>query len=185
MDANTSQSGAGGVVPCWSCKGPVAGRALFCPVCGAVQGPGQVDHFTRLGLVRTFEIDQETLDRQYFGLQRRLHPDRFATRTARERALSQAQATALNEAYETLKEPLKRAVYMLKLAGRTVDIAGTATVSDPELLMEAMEMRGELAEADSVAAVAGVSARADAEVLAASAPFRPPSRPRTWTGSGI
>jgi len=151
------------VVPCWSCKGPVAARALFCSTCGAVQGPGPVDHFTRLGLPQSYDIDLELLEKQYFGFQRRLHPDRFATRTPKERALSQRQATALNEAYNTLKDPLARAAYLLKLKGRTVDIDNAATVKDPALLMEAMEMREALAEAASVEQVAELAARAEAD----------------------
>lgn len=155
------------VVPCWSCKGPVASRALFCSVCGAVQGPGAVDHFTRLGLRPTFELDMDELERQYFGFQRRLHPDRFAAKSPKERALSQSQATALNEAYETLKDPLKRAAYLLGLLGHPVDLTACGTISDPELLMEQMEKREALAEADSVDRITRLSADADAEVLAA------------------
>ncbi len=154
------------VVACWSCKGPVAGRALFCSVCGAVQGPGAVDHYTRLGMVATFDVDIDLLERQYFGFQRRLHPDRFAGKSGREKALSQMQATALNEAYETLKDPLKRAAYLLKLRGREVDLTACGTINDPELLMEQMEKREAIAEADSVEAITGLSAEADSDVLA-------------------
>lgn len=153
------------VHPCWSCKGPVASRALFCSTCSAVQGPGSVDHFSRLGLVRSFELNLADLDRQYFGFQRRLHPDRFATRTPRERSLSQQQAVALNEAYETLKDPLRRAGYLLRLAGRVVDVDSAATIADPTLLMEAMEMREALAEAETPEAVGAVAAKADQDVL--------------------
>ncbi|MBF0372315.1 MAG: Fe-S protein assembly co-chaperone HscB [Alphaproteobacteria bacterium] len=155
----------GALSPCWSCKGPVIQRALFCSTCAAVQGPGVVDHFTRLGMSRSFDVDMVTLDHNYFDLQRRLHPDRFSGRTARERALSQSQAVAVNDAYETLKDPLKRAAYMLSLEGRKVDIHGTATIDDPELLMEAMEMREALADAETRAAIDKVAARAEAQVL--------------------
>jgi Fe-S protein assembly co-chaperone HscB len=160
-------SAVAAVVPCWSCKGPVASRALFCSVCGAVQGPGAVDHFSRLGLRPTFELDMDDLERQYFGFQRRLHPDRFAAKSPKERALSQSQATALNEAYETLKDPLKRAAYLLDLLGAKVDLTACGTISDPELLMEQMEKREALAEADTVDRITRLSAEADAEVLAA------------------
>jgi molecular chaperone HscB len=129
-----------------------------------VQPPGNVDHFTRLGLRSGYALEMTELDRQYFGFQRRLHPDRFATRSPKERALSQQQATALNEAYETLKDPLKRAAYLLRLAGCSVDIEQSATVSDPELLMEAMEMREALAEAETPEAVAVLAAKAEDDV---------------------
>lgn len=163
------RSTSGAVVPCWSCKGPISQLALFCSTCGAVQPPGKIDHFTRLGLRQDFAIEPAELDRHYFGFQRRLHPDRFATRSAKERALSQQQATALNEAYETLKDPLKRAAYLLRLAGRVVDIDQAGTVDDPALLMEAMEMREALAEADSAEAVAALAQQAEADVAACQA----------------
>lgn len=157
---------AAAVVPCWSCKGPVAARALFCSVCGAVQGPGAIDHFTRLGLQPTFDIDLDLLEKQYFGFQRRLHPDRFAAKSPKERALSQSQATALNEAYETLKDSLKRAAYLLDLKGRKVDLTACGTISDPELLMEQMEKREAIAEADTLERITKLSADADSEVIA-------------------
>ena len=159
-------SAAAALLPCWSCKGPVAARALFCSTCGAVQAPGQADHFTRLGLPRGFALAAADLDRQYFGFQRRLHPDRFATRSPKERALSQQQATALNDAYETLKDPLRRAAYLLRLAGRVVDVEQAGTVDDPALLMEAMEMREALAEAAEPEAVAALQAKAERDVAA-------------------
>jgi molecular chaperone HscB len=141
---------ANGVIPCWSCKGPVSNCALFCGVCDAVQQPGQMDHFTRLDVETTFDIDTKALDGRYFDLQRRLHPDRFATRTSRERALSQQQATSLNDAYETLRDDLKRADYLvgLKVSGSSPE--GCNQITDPVVLMEAMERREALAEAETV-----------------------------------
>ena len=148
---------------CWSCHGPNAADALFCSTCRAVQPPRPLDHFTRLGLRRDFGIDEKELDRRYFAAQRQLHPDRFATRSARERAISQSQAVALNEAYETLKTPLTRAQYMLKLNGIDVNPDGCQTVNDPALLMEQMERREALAEAETQAAVAAIMAATQAE----------------------
>lgn len=166
MSASVATAAAAAVVPCWSCKGPVAARALFCSVCGAVQGPGTIDHFSRLGMQPTFDVDLDLLEKQYFGFQRRLHPDRFAAKSAKERALSQSQATALNEAYETLKDPLKRAAYVLELKGHKVDLTACGTINDPVLLMEQMEKREAIAEADTVEAITKLSAAADSEVIA-------------------
>lgn len=146
-----ARAAAAGVGACWSCHGPVVGEVLFCPICNAVQPPGQRDHFRRLGLPVTFDIDKADLDRRYFELQRRLHPDRFATKSAKEKALSQQQATSLNEAYETLHDPLKRAVYILHLHGVDVLTEGCNQLNDPVVLMEAMEMHEALAATHSVA----------------------------------
>ena len=153
-----------GVIACWSCKGPVARVNPLCETCGAVQPPGQLDHFHRLGLAASFDIDVAALDQLYFDLQRRLHPDRFVTRSPREKAISQLQATAINDAYETLKEPLRRADYLVHLRGMAVLPEGCNLVNDQELLIESMELREALADAETVAEVDALSARANADI---------------------
>ncbi len=149
---------------CWSCRGPVAATALFCATCRAVQPPRAVDHFARLGLPVAFAVDAAELARRYFAAQRQLHPDRFATRTARERAISQSQAVSLNEAYETLKDPLARAVYLLSLKGVVSNPDGCHTVNDPTLLMEQMERREALLEADTAEAASAIAHEAVSHV---------------------
>ena len=146
MDVATATDGQT-TAACWSCKGPVAAGLLFCPTCEAIQPPGQADRFTRFGQPAGFDIDEAALETVYFDLQRKLHPDRFATASPKEKALSQSQAIAVNEAYETLRDPLRRAAYLLTLKGRTADVDRDATINDPELLMESMEAREALAEA--------------------------------------
>lgn len=151
-------------VACWSCRGPVMAGDAFCATCKAVQPPGQLDHFARLGLARGFALDGAEIDRRYFRLQRQLHPDRFATRGPRERALSQQQATSLNEAYETLKDPLARAGYLLRLSGIEVNAEGCNTLTDPVLLTEAMELREALADAADLAGVEDIARRAQIDI---------------------
>jgi molecular chaperone HscB len=154
---------ASDVVACWSCRGPVEAAALFCPTCAVVQPPGRTDHFARLGLSVDYAVDPALLDCRYFERQRLLHPDRFATRTPRERALSQQQATTINEAYETLKDPLRRADYLLHLTRDAANPDGCNLVNDPELLTEAMEMREALAEASSPEEIGSLERRAAAD----------------------
>lgn len=149
---------------CWSCKGPMSPSALFCVTCEAVQGPAAVDHFVRMGLERTFDLDIPALDRLYFDLQRQLHPDRFATKAPKEKALSQRQATALNDAYETLKDPLKRADYLVHLEGVDVLPEGCNLVQDQSILIEAMEMREKLAMAETMAALNEIQRETKVEV---------------------
>ena len=159
-------TGAGSeFTPCWSCKGPVAGRALFCHTCGAVQGPGVVDHFTRLGLEPSFDLDDARLEKQYLGFQRVLHPDRFAGKPAKERVIAESQAVALNEAYAILGDPLHRATYLLHLRGVTSDVAAEKTVSDKALLMEALEKREALSEAESADAIEKLMSSAGASAI--------------------
>ena len=150
--------------PCWSCKGPVPVANLFCPTCEAVQGPAPVSHFERLGIDVTFDVDVAAIDRLYFDLQRQLHPDRFATKAPKEKALSQQQATALNDAYEVLKDPLKRADYMVHILGVDVFPEGCNLVNDQAILIEAMEMREKLMMADSMNALNDIQRDTKSEI---------------------
>lgn len=159
--------GAAAAAACWACRAPAEG--LFCPGCGAVQPPGDRDHFTRLGVAPGFALDAADLDRRYFALQRQLHPDRFVKKSPRERAISQSQAASLNAAYEILRDPLSRAVYLLRLQGIDLEPAGGQTISDPVLLMEAMEMREALAEAADDHAVLAIGGQVEADRAAAQA----------------
>lgn len=153
-----------GIIACWSCKGPVEQVSPFCETCSAVQPPGQLDHFGRLGIAVSYDVNIADLDQLYFDLQRHLHPDRFVTRSAREKAISQLQATALNDAYETLKDPLRRADYLIHLRGMEVLPEGCNLINDQELLMETMELREALAEAETAAQVDVLSQRADEDI---------------------
>lgn len=152
------------VTACWSCKGPVASGLLFCETCRAIQPPGEVGHFDRLGLPIGFDIEPAALEKAYFANQRLLHPDRFASKSGREKALSGQQAAALNEAYETLKDPLRRAAYLIECTGGTAAIGDNVTVQDPELLMEQMELREALSEADSPEEAEAFATRARASI---------------------
>jgi molecular chaperone HscB len=156
---------SGDLNPCWSCKEPVAARALFCHACGAIQPAGNVDHFARLGVPRSFDVDGDKVEKQYLGFQRVLHPDRFVAKSPKERAIAESQAADMNLAYETLKDPLRRAAYLLKLVGRDAAVSQDQTVNDPALLMEAMEAREELSEAATVDEVEKLQVEAGAKAI--------------------
>lgn len=151
---------ASGFTACWSCRGPVAAAAFFCHVCGAIQPPRPQDPFDRLGFEPRFDLALADLDKRYTGFQRNLHPDRFARKSPKERAIAESQAMSLNESYEALKDPAKRAAALLRRAGRDTPTADARTIEDPELLMEAMEAREALAEAADLAAVDRLAERA-------------------------
>jgi molecular chaperone HscB len=118
-----------------------------------------MDHFARLGVPAALDLEPASLDKAYFTRQRQWHPDRFVARPADERARASAEAAALNDAYRTLKDPLSRAVYLASLKGVDFPDDGK-TIDDPELLMEAMEAREELHEADTAEAVEHLAAKA-------------------------
>jgi molecular chaperone HscB len=145
---------------CWSCGGTTDG--LFCAQCNALQPPQPVDLFARLGVTAAFDLDGSLLERRYFELQRKLHPDKFASRGAKEREYSLQHTANLNEAHKVLRSPLLRAEYLLRHRGHRMP-DGEHTVADPEILMHAMEMREALAEAATRAEVDAVAAEARAE----------------------
>jgi molecular chaperone HscB len=118
-----------------------------------------MDHFARLGLPAALELAPASLDRAYFALQRQWHPDRFANRPPHQRARASAEAAALNDAYRTLKDPLSRAIYLAGMNGVALPGDGK-TIDDPDLLMEAMEAREALHEADTVEAIDKLAAAA-------------------------
>lgn len=122
-----------------------------------------MDHFARLGLPAALELEPAALDKAYFALQRQWHPDRFVARPADERAKASTEAASLNDAYRTLKDPISRALYLAQLRG--VEMPGDGkTIGDPELLMEAMEAREALHEAETSQVVDSLAARAAADL---------------------
>jgi len=102
----------------------------------------KADYFAVLGVERRYELDMAELERRYRELSRAVHPDRFATADARARRASLQRSVQLNEAWRTLKEPFRRAEYLLSLAG-----VALAKEVPPALLMETLELREELGEA--------------------------------------
>ncbi|OEF28621.1 co-chaperone HscB [Vibrio rumoiensis] len=99
-----------------------------------------MNHFELFGLSNQFELDSNTLSEKFRDLQRRFHPDKFASSSERDRLLAVQKAAEINDAYQTLKSPISRAEYILLIQG--VDIrAEQQTMSDPEFLMEQMELR--------------------------------------------
>ena len=98
------------------------------------------NHFELFGLPRRFVVDAAALEARYRELQREVHPDRFAAAPEIERRASMQLATRVNEAYQTLKSPLRRAVYILRLRGVDPEFE-TNTAMQPEFLMEQMSWR--------------------------------------------
>ena len=106
------------------------------------------DHFSLFELPARFRLDAALLDRRYLEMQSRVHPDRFAAADAGSQRLSLQGATLVNEAFATLKDPLKRAQYLLALRGVEQD-PQKSTLNDPAFLMQQMELREALAAVSS------------------------------------
>ena len=104
--------------------------------------------FTLFELPVSFQIDSDLLHRRYQELQKAVHPDHHATGSESEKLLAIQKASEVNDAYETLKQPLTRAEYMVAEHGFDVRHE-QATIRDGMFLMQQMELREELEEIGS------------------------------------
>ncbi|MGA2569188.1 MAG: Fe-S protein assembly co-chaperone HscB [Terracidiphilus sp.] len=107
-------------VSCWSCSVAHNESTLFCPHCSKIQPPRGGDCFSVFGLKPHLNLDLAALEREFHRLSRKLHPDRFARAGEDEKQWSLADTALLNDAYRTLKDPLRRTEYLLKLQGTDV-----------------------------------------------------------------
>ena len=105
-----------------------------------------VDHFQLFGLARSYRIDIAQLEQQYRALQAQVHPDKSAHLPDAEQRLAMQRATLVNEAYQTLRSPLRRARYLLSLYGVDTQEENN-TVMPLDFLMAQMEWREAVAEA--------------------------------------
>ncbi len=91
--------------------------AHFCASCGKVQPPAPVDYFTFFGLPPKLNLNIAALEKDFYELSRKLHPDLNARAGSQEQEWSLEQSSLLNDAYRTLRDPIKRTQYLLKLEG--------------------------------------------------------------------
>jgi molecular chaperone HscB len=118
-----------------------------------------MNYFEFFGLPRKLTLDVVALEKQFYTMSRRLHPDRFAAKPLAEQEAALAQSSLLNDAYRTLKDPILRTQYLLKLEGveleeqsKAATEAARATgtekkqVVPPELLEEVFELNMQLQE---------------------------------------
>ena len=101
--------------------------------------------FELFGLPVSYTIDNTALRERYRELQRSVHPDRYASASQQEQRLAMQGSTFINEAFETLKDPLGRAQYMLRLLGGDIG-SDNETIKDTAFLMEQLELREALSE---------------------------------------
>ncbi len=107
------------------------------------------DHFTLFGLAPRYAIDEKMLSATYQSLQQTVHPDRFAQASEADKRAAMQSSAQVNEAYKALRDPLARAAYLCELKGAPVK-AERHTAMPPRFLMQQMQWREQLAEAQSL-----------------------------------
>jgi molecular chaperone HscB len=106
----------------------------------------QSNDFELFGLPEQFQQDGDAIDARWKQLQREAHPDRFAAQGAAAQRVAMQWSVRINEAYQRLKEPIKRAAYLCELRGAPIS-AENNTAMPAQFLVEQMEWREELDEA--------------------------------------
>jgi molecular chaperone HscB len=163
-------SAVGGVatlpVKCASCDRPLD-SPLVCVGCRALYSSEGLSHFQLLGIEPRFDLDAGELRRRYLALTREIHPDRGA---AQQQDQALRCSAALNEAYEVLRRPQKRAEYLLELLGGPS--AATDRSVEQSVLTETLLLSEELQEAHAAGDAAALEsvrrkARARRDELAA------------------
>jgi molecular chaperone HscB len=110
------------------------------------------DDFTLFGLAERYTLEGAKLDQRWRELQTEVHPDRFAAQGAAAQRIAMQWSVRVNQAYQRLKDPLKRAAYLCERRGSPVD-AERNTAMPREFLVQQMAWREALEEAGDGAAV--------------------------------
>lgn len=118
----------------------------------------QSSDFELFGLVARFAQDRSVIDARWKDLQREAHPDKFAAQGSAAQRLAMQWSVRINEAYQRLKDPLKRAAYLCELNAAPVN-AENNTAMPTEFLMQQMSWREALDEADSLADLEDLAAQ--------------------------
>lgn len=142
------------------------------------------NYFTIFTLPAKLVVDTAALEKSFYALSRRLHPDRFAARSAEEQEAALAESSRLNDAYRTLKDPIARTEYLLKLEGVELEeqskaateaarASGTAKkqIVPEDLLEEAFELNMQLEEMRAAKKMGEDDPQLRSDLLAAKAGF--------------
>jgi len=122
---------------CRECGGGAPVDAHFCPQCTKILSLGRHgDYFAFLGLPRKLNLDTADLDRRFRELSRQFHPDYFYNATPSERRASLERSSYLNDAYRTLKDPIARIEYLLRIEGLAARGPEEASRQVPPSLLE-------------------------------------------------
>lgn len=130
---------------CWSC-GKTSEEVHFCSSCNSLQPPTR-NYYDFFGMDHRLAVDLKELEKRFYTLSRRLHPDVYFRRPAVERQYSLDATAILNDGYRTLRDPVARAEYLLREEGFDIGEQKGNHVP-PELLEEVFELNMALEESD-------------------------------------
>jgi len=143
MSLTKSKAKTGSV--CWNCGAESVG-AHFCAACDKIQPlPRETSYFRFFDLPDKLQIDVAELEQRFHKLSWKLHPDNFVRAGEYERELSLERSSELNDAFRTLRDPIRRVEYLLRRAGLRKD-GQSKQQAPPELLEKVFRMNESLDE---------------------------------------
>ena len=123
--------------------GAVLSGGHFCETCDRIQPVASpTDFFAFIGLPRKLGLDEAELEKSFYALSRRFHPDYFMSASEAERQASMERSSMLNDAYRTLRDRIARAEYLLSLEG----YKEAEKKAPPDLLEEVFELNMQIEE---------------------------------------
>ena len=117
----------------------------------------QQNYFELFQLPVSFDVDVEDLANRHRAIIARVHPDQFAHKSVMEQRVALQWAPFANEAFDTLKSPIARAQYLLKLNAPELAVEGARVNLPPEFLMQQMQWREALEEGDTAGVLVEVA----------------------------
>lgn len=134
---------------CWKCKFRHNCK-LFCPGCSTIQCADctsqKLSYFRLLDSNETYRINEKKLKSFYIDLQAMLHPDKFVNTSGTEQEYSTSQSALVNEAYQTLADPVQRGLHLLQING--YDIDESTIHNDMAMLNDVFELNFEVDETE-------------------------------------
>lgn len=99
------------------------------------------NHFEKFNYQESFDLDLDDLESKYLAFQKQFHPDKLVGKSKEEQVNLEHNSVLINEAFEILKSPLNRAIYLLKLKGININDDNCKIKPDHETLIENLELR--------------------------------------------
>lgn len=149
IDLSQSQQG----FHCWMCHEGLSLRALFCNSCGSIQPVRDIDHFQRLGLEKRIDVDLAALEKNHQAFSRTFAPERFIIRGHSEKNFAAKHREAIDNAFETLRDPIRRSKYWISLheGAEHIKLPRSPSTAIIEELHTAFQASEETASLDKIA----------------------------------
>jgi molecular chaperone HscB len=168
-----SETSAIPIQPCKHCGTDAPVDVHFCPRCDKIMTLGRHgDYFRFFGLQRRLQIDSRDLEQRFRALSRQFHPDFYQGSTSPERLASLERSSYLNDAFRTLRDPIARLEYVLKLEGFSPKESRDASNQVPaRLLEEVFDWNEQIDEIQALRAAGAAPADLAARIDAARRPL--------------